>query len=372
MGRKVLIVGGAGFIGSHLADELLEQGHRVRILDNLDLQVHGDDATRPDYLDSEAELTVADVRDAIAVERALHGVEVVYHLAAAVGVGQSMYEISRYSSVNCLGTAVLLEAIIRNPVERLIVASSMSVYGEGSYRNSDGHIVAQARRDVLRLTDHEWELTDDVGRQLTPMPTSEAKAPEPSSVYALLKYNQERTCLCVGEAYKIPTVALRFFNAFGSRQALSNPYTGVMAIFAARLLNGESPLIYEDGGQLRDFVSVRDVSRACRLAMESERAIGQVFNVGSGSACAVLELAERMASVLGRSNIKAQVTRKYRVGDIRHCFADISRAQNILGFQPKVSLEQGLVELAEWLAGQVALDRVAQAGAELAHRGLAL
>jgi len=372
MGKKVLIVGGAGFIGSHLADELLAHGHHVRVLDNLDPQVHGDDAIRPDYLSDEVELLVGDVRDAVMVERALQRIDVVYHLAAAVGVGQSMYEISRYSSINSLGTAVLLESIIRNPVERLVVASSMSIYGEGSYKNSRGQPLAQARRDLSRLARREWELTDELGRQLTPAPTPESKQPEPGSVYALLKYNQERMCLCVGEAYKVPTVALRFFNAFGSRQALSNPYTGVMAIFAARLLNGESPLIYEDGRQLRDFVSVHDVSRACRLAMDSKSAVGGVFNVGSGTACAVRDLADQMALVLGRPDIQPQTMNKYRIGDVRHCFADISCARRVLGYEPQVPLEQGLMELAEWLVGQAALDRVAQAGAELTRRGLAL
>jgi dTDP-L-rhamnose 4-epimerase len=372
LGKNVLIVGGAGFIGSHLADELLAHDHYVRALDNLDPQVHGPNASRPSYLNSDVELIVGDVRDCMLAERALQGIDVVYHLAAAVGVGQSMYEIARYSSINSVGTAVLLEEIIRHPVERLIVASSMSIYGEGSYKTPLGQLVTDARRDLSRLARHEWELTENSSRPLTPIPTIESKAPDPSSVYALLKYHQERTCLCVGEAYQIPTVALRFFNVFGSRQALSNPYTGVMAIFAARLLNGEPPLIYEDGLQQRDFVSVHDVSRACYLAMQSPAVVGQVLNVGSGRSCTIHELAERMADVLGLAHIQPQTTGKYRVGDVRHCFADISLAQDILRYEPQVSLERGLIELAQWIGGQVAFDRVAEAGAELTQRGLQL
>jgi dTDP-L-rhamnose 4-epimerase len=371
MGKRILIVGGAGFIGSHLADELLARGHRVRVFDNLDPQVHGD-TIRPEYLTDDIELHVGDLRDCFSVERSLKNIDIVFHLAAAVGVGQSMYEISRYTSVNSLGTAVLLEAIIRLPVERLIIASSMSIYGEGAYQDSQGHSMGNVRRDIAHLASRDWEIVDSDGVPLTAVATPESKTPDPKSVYALLKYNQERTCLCVGEAYKVPTVALRFFNAFGSRQALSNPYTGVLAIFAAQLLNGRSPLIYEDGRQLRDFVSVHDVARACWLAMECEHASGEVFNIGSGRACMVSDLAELMADVLGRPYIKPRITGQYRVGDIRHCYADITHAQKVLTYKPQVDLDAGLIELAEWLSGQEALDQVAQAGAELTNRGLSL
>ncbi|MGH7907458.1 MAG: NAD-dependent epimerase/dehydratase family protein [Candidatus Binataceae bacterium] len=372
MAKKILIVGGAGFIGSHLADELLASGHHVRLLDSLDPQVHGIGASRPKYLSRDVELIVDDVRNASAVERALAGMDIVFHLAAAVGVGQSMYEISRYTSVNALGTAVLLESALKRPIERLIVASSMSIYGEGLYRNGRNEAVAPAGRILPRLRVRKWELSDESGAALTPIPTPESKLPHPSSIYALLKYNQERTCLCIGEAYGIPTVALRFFNVFGSRQALSNPYTGVMAIFAARLLNDKPPIVYEDGLQLRDFVSVHDVAQACRLAMRTPEAAGGVFNIGSGQACSVKQLARRMAQVLGKQGLRPVATGKYRVGDIRHCFADISRARSVLGYHPRVTLEEGLAELAGWLEGQVALDRIQQASAELSVRGLAV
>jgi dTDP-L-rhamnose 4-epimerase len=365
----ILITGGAGFIGSHLADELLRHRHRVRALDNLSAQVHGPDGDRPDYLHPDVELIRGDVRDAEAVSRALKGIDAVYHFAAAVGVGQSMYEVADYTSTNNLGTAVLLEALIARPVKRLVVASSMSIYGEGLYRSPDGAIVAGTERTIEQMRGGDWEVRDGAGRQLTPVPTTEEKVPALASVYALSKFDQERLCLMVGRAYGIPTVALRFFNVFGTRQALSNPYTGVLAIFAARLLNRNRPLIFEDGLQKRDFVSVYDVAQACRLALETDAAAGQSINVGSGHAYTVREVSALLGGVLG-VDIEPDICGKYRVGDIRHCFADIARAQQVLGYRPRVTLEEGLVELAEWLEGQVAYDRVEEASAELAIRGL--
>lgn len=369
MGRHVLITGGAGFIGSHLADNLLEAGHRVRALDSLSPQVHGDGAQRPAYLDPAVELQVGDVRDPSAVRRALDGVDVVYHFAAMVGVGQSMYQVADYTTVNGAGTAVLLEALIERPVERLVVASSMSIYGEGQYVNGDGVAQAAEERGLDQLRRAEWEVRDEDGRELRPVPTPESKVPALSSVYALSKYDQERLCLMVGRAYGIPAVALRFFNVYGTRQALSNPYTGVLAIFASRLLNGNAPLIFEDGLQQRDFVSVHDVARACVLAGESDAAVGHALNIGSGYAYTVREIATRMARVLQRE-IAPEITGRYRVGDIRHCFADISAARRLLGYQPAVPLDDGLHELAGWLEGQTAEDRVEQASRELAARGL--
>jgi dTDP-L-rhamnose 4-epimerase len=255
----VLITGGAGFIGSHLADDLLARGHRVRALDILSAQVHGEDGRVPDYLNADVELLQGDVRDAEAVHRALDGIDAVYHLASAIGVGQSMYEIEHYSSTNTVGTAVLLQELVRHPVQRLVVASSMSIYGEGLYAGGDGRLVEAGERSVEQLRRGQWEPHDDQGEPLYPVATLEDKRPTLTSIYALSKYSQERMCLMIGRAYGIPTVALRFFNVFGTRQALSNPYTGVLAIFASRLLNGRPPLIFEDGLQRRDFVSVEDV-----------------------------------------------------------------------------------------------------------------
>jgi dTDP-L-rhamnose 4-epimerase len=367
---QILITGGAGFIGSHLADELLHAGHRVRALDLLVPQVHGEGANRPSYLHPEVELIRGDVRDAEAVRSALRGVDAVYHFAAAVGVGQSMYEIAHYTGVNNLGTAVLLEALADRRVERLVVASSMSLYGEGLYRAPDGSLGPGEERGLEQLRAGEWEVRNARAEVLTPVPTPESKLPSLASVYALSKFDQERMCLLIGRAYGIATTALRFFNVFGPRQALSNPYTGVLAIFASRLLNDHQPTVFEDGLQRRDFVSVYDVARACALVLDRPGSEGGVFNIASGRSYTIREIAARIAGVIGKQYLEPEITGKYRVGDIRHCFADISLARRVLGYEPQVALEDGLQELATWLEGQEATDRVEEASAELAARGL--
>jgi dTDP-L-rhamnose 4-epimerase len=353
-----------------LADELLQNGYKVRVLDNLSEQVHGNDCDRPSYLNADVELMIGDVRDASKVRKALKGVDAVYHYAAMVGVGQSMYEIKEYTDVNNIGTAVLLEALSKNPVEKLVVASSMSIYGEGLYKDSEGTIQEGLDRSLDQLRKGDWEIHDHNGRILTPYPTPETKTPSLSSIYALSKYDQERMCLMIGRAYKIPTVALRFFNVYGTRQSLSNPYTGVLAIFASRLLNNNPPMIFEDGNQKRDFVSVFDIARASRLVLENPRAENEIFNIGSGNSYSIVEIAEKLARILNKEDINPEVTGKYRVGDIRHCFSDISKAKEVFNYEPEVTLEDGLVELAEWLEGQTAEDKVAEARNELVSRGL--
>lgn len=371
-GKRVLVTGGAGFVGSHLADELLQHGYKVRALDSLASQVHGEGAGRPEYLAEDVELLVGDVRDANVVARALKDVDAVYHFAATVGVGQSMYQIAEYTSVNGEGTAILLEALAREPVERLIVASSMSIYGEGLYATRRGELVEGQERTLDQLRAHDWEVHGPDGEPLAPVPTPETKCPAVPSVYAISKYQQERLCMTVGRAYGIATVGLRFFNIYGTRQALSNPYTGVLAIFASRFLNNKSPLINEDGKQQRDFVSVHDITQACRLALEVPDAADNVFNVGSGQRFSIAQIAEQMARVLNKPHIEPEIVGRCRVGDIRNCFADISKARDILGYEPAVSLEEGLVELSEWLEGQTAEDKVADASRELVARGLAV
>ncbi|MBN6149441.1 NAD-dependent epimerase/dehydratase family protein [Xanthomonas sp. AmX2] len=368
-GKKVLITGGAGFVGSHLADELLASGYQVRVLDNLCAQVHGEGAGRPGYLAEDVELVVGDVCDPAAVRGALDGVDGVFHLAAAVGVGQSMYQIEHYTRTNNLGTAVLLEALVERPVERLLVASSMSIYGEGAYQTPDGRRVFPQERPLRQLRQAQWEPTHD-GVPLTPLPTDEHKPSAPSSVYALSKLDQERLCLITGQAYSIPTTALRFFNIYGTRQALSNPYTGVLAIFASRMLNRKAPVIFEDGEQRRDFVHVSDVAHACRMAYETDATAGRVMNIGSGRSISINQVAERMAHAMGIDDLPPQISGKYRVGDIRHCFADISLAGELMGYRPRVELDDGLEELVAWLLSQQAFDGVEAAHAELARRGL--
>lgn len=367
----ILVTGGAGFVGSHLVDALLGAGHRVRVLDSLDPQVHGDGARRPEYLHAGAELMVGDVRDRTAVARALEGVDVVFHQAAAVGVGQSMYEIERYVSVNSVGAAVLLEGVVerRGQIRKMIVASSMSIYGEGAYETAAGERVHPGLRSEDDLAARRFELLGVGGEPLRPVPTPEDKPLQPTSIYAVTKRDHEEMFLSVGAAYGIPTVALRYFNIYGTRQSLSNPYTGVMAIFSSRLLNRHRPLIFEDGRQTRDFVHVSDVVRANLLALERSEADGRVYNVGTGRPTSVLRVAELLADQLDFAE-PPDVVAKYRAGDIRHCFADIGCIRSELGFEPRVALEEGMRELLAWLRSQRALDRVEHAARELESRGL--
>jgi len=361
MSKNILITGGAGFVGSHLADGLLERGHNVRVLDNLTPQVHGSEL--PAYLSPDVELIQADVRNPSSLHGALAGVDVVFHFAAAVGVGQSMYEISRYVSVNTLGTAELLQALLdsRGMPEKLIVASSMSIYGEGrSICSQCRQSQAPPMRTIAQLKSGEWDLQCEVcGGNLEPMPTDEDKPSITNSFYALTKRDQEELCLIFGRTYEVPVTALRFFNIYGTRQALSNPYTGVAANFASRLMNGQAPLVFEDGRQMRDFVNVRDIVRANLLAMESAESNGEVINVGSGKPISIRGVAETLARVMGK-NIRPVITGKYRAGDIRNCYADISKARRLLGYEPQVSHETGFAELAGWLSGQRADDNADQ------------
>lgn len=370
MSERVLITGGGGFIGRHLARALLDRGASVRIIDSLNEQVHGRTASAQ-LLGPDIEAIIGDIRDANVVRRALKHVDKVVHLAAEVGVGQSMYAVERYVSANDCGTAVLMEALIDKPVERIVVASSMSIYGEGLYRDADGNLIEDMPRLARRVNGSAgWDPLDGQGRPLTPLPTPEWKRPSLASVYALTKYAQERMVMLMADAYGMDAVALRLFNVYGSGQALSNPYTGVLAIFASRLLNGRSPLIFEDGRQRRDFVHVGDVSRAFMLALEHPAAAGNVYNVGSGEHRSVTEVAELLAAAMGRSDIAPEITGKARAGDIRHCFADVTKIRDELGFVPQSDFADGLMELTRWVASQEAHDRVQKAREELEQRGL--
>jgi dTDP-L-rhamnose 4-epimerase len=369
---RILVTGGAGFIGSHLVDRLVAAGHAVRVLDSLEAQVHGEDRSPPAYLNPGAELLVGDVRDRAAVAAALRDVEVVFHQAAAVGVGQSMYEIERYVSANSLGAAVLLEGIVerRAALRRVVVASSMSLYGEGLYRDAGGEAVAPALRPDAQLEARAWEPVDERGEPLAALPTPETKPLFPTSVYAVTKRDHEELFLTVGRAYGIPTVALRYFNVYGPRQALSNPYTGVIAIFSARLLNGKPPVIFEDGRQSRDFVHVSDVVEANLRALQAPAVVGGAYNVGTGRATTILEIAQTLARELDAA-VPAQATDRFRAGDIRHCFADVTAARRDLGFRARVSVPEGLRDLLAWLEIQRPDDRVDRAHSELESRGLA-
>jgi len=369
---NVLVTGGAGFIGSHLVDALLARGHAVRVLDALEAQVHGEARKPPPWLPSAVDLRVADVRDRAAVRAALDGIEVVFHQAAAVGVGQSMYEIERYVSANALGAAVLLEELVerRQQLRRVVVASSMSLYGEGAYRDADGALVHPGLRPTAQLEARRWEPEDAQGRPLAPIATPESAPLAPTSVYAVTKRDHEELFLAVGNAYGIPTVALRYFNVFGTRQALGNPYTGVVAIFSSRLLHGRAPILYEDGAQTRDFVHVSDIVAANLLAMEKDAAVGRTYNVGTGRATSIAAVAEALARALGVA-VEPEATGRFRAGDIRHCYADVSAIARELGFEARTSLAAGLAELLAWLRTQAPEDRLAEASAALERRGLA-
>jgi dTDP-L-rhamnose 4-epimerase len=368
---RVLVTGGAGFIGSHFIDRLLAAGHDVRVLDSLDPQVHHG---WPDYLATDIERIEGDVRDRDAVKKALEGVDRLVHLAAAVGVGQSMYEIERYTSVNAMGAAVVLEAAmdVRTQLEKVVVASSMSIYGEGLYRcPAEDVLHTPEPRPDEQLARREWELfCPSCGTPLEPTGTPESKPLQPLSIYAVGKRDHEEMFLAWGRAYKVPTTALRFFNVYGPRQALSNPYTGVAAIFASRLLNGRPPVVFEDGQQSRDFVHVSDIAAGVEAALEPGRGDFRAINLGTGVSTSVLRVAEVLARELG-VDVGPELRQEYRAGDIRHCFGDISIARQELGYEPRVAFDDGMSELAEWLADQEAEDRVEEATAALVERGLA-
>ncbi len=370
MALKILLTGGAGFVGSHTADALIERGHHVRIFDNLSPQVHRNGF--PNYLPRDIDFIRGDVRDLSALSRAVCRVDVIYHFAAAVGVGQSMYEIADYTAVNVQGTANLLQAILNtgSEPEKLVVASSMSIYGEGRYLCAQCGKVAPRARTLKQLKQQNWEvrcpICDDIA---APVPTDENKPQQSTSIYALSKKLQEDMVLLFGRTYDIPAVAFRYFNIYGTRQALSNPYTGVAAIFGSRLMNGNAPLIFEDGLQMRDFVSVRDVVQANLLALESSDGDGLAMNVGSGAPISVQEVAAEIATALGVSTTTA-ITGKYRAGDIRHCFADTSLISRLLGYRPQVRFGDGVQELVEWIRSQEADDQAQEAFEDLATRGL--
>jgi dTDP-L-rhamnose 4-epimerase len=368
--KKVLVTGGAGFIGSHTVDALVHLGYEVCIYDNLSPQVHP--AGMPDYVSKDAEFLRGDMRDVEALKSAVRGAEVIYHLAAAVGTGQSMYQIADYMAINSQGTANLLQAILgtHSQPEKIILASSMSTYGEGkAWCEGCGEVAPQCRQPE-NLKAKRWDaLCPECGAAVSPLATDEEKPLQCSSIYALSKKTQEEMALLFGRTYNIPVVSFRYFNVYGTRQALSNPYTGVAAIFASRLMNGNSPVIFEDGLQTRDFVSIHDVVQANLKAMDSSRADGNAINIGSGKPASIRKIAEQLGMAL-KVEVPLESADKYRAGDIRHCFADIRRAKEWLGYSPRVSLSEGLTELVEWLQSQTANDHVDDAMARLQGHGL--
>ncbi len=369
--KRILVTGGAGFIGSHIVDELIERKYKVRILDNLDLQVH--QGKKPSYLNKKAEFIKGDVTKRSDWDKALKDVDAVFHEAAAVGVGQSMYEVEHYTKTNTYGTALFLDVLANNKhsVKKIIVAASMSSYGEGAYFcKKHGKIRPDLRPDD-QLVKGKWEpVCPQCHKPLISIGITEEDVQICNSIYAVNKKDQEDMIMIFGKAYKIPAVALRYFNAYGPRQSLSNPYTGVAAIFLSRLMTGNSPVIYEDGKQTRDFVSVHDIAKANVLALEKEEANGEVFNVGYGKPITIENIAKVLAKKLDLK-IKPQITGKFRSGDIRHCISDISKIKKMLGFTPAVTFEEGMDELIEWSKKQKAVDKFEEALKELKKRQLA-
>jgi dTDP-L-rhamnose 4-epimerase len=371
--RKVLVTGGAGYIGSHLVDELVRREYDVTVLDNLEPQVHRS-GTWPSYANPKVRYVRGDVRDRAVFEPLVLESQAVVHFGAAVSVGQSMYQVDRYVDVNTRGTALLLDILVNNKhqVEKLLVASSIGVYGEGAYRCATCGPVAPTIRSAEQLAARDWEQhCPRCGRHVESIPTPEDKALYRDNIYSMTKYHQEEMVLLIGKTYSIPAVAPRFFNVYGPRQSLSNPYAGVAAIWLSRLLNDKQPVVFEDGGQLRDFVSIHDVVACLMLMLETPGADYLPVNVGSGETVTILDIARMLQKLTGKS-IEPQVTQTGRTFDIRHNTADITRARDLLGFQPTVTLEQGFGELIEWAktTPDVAVDFFDRALDELRAKGL--
>ena len=371
--RKILVTGGAGYIGSHLVDALVKREYRVTVLDNLEPQVHRS-GTWPSYANAGAEYVRGDVRDRAVFEPLVLAADAVVHFGAAVSVGQSMYQVDRYVDVNTRGTALLLDILVnaKHDVKKVLVASSIGVYGEGAYTCQTHGSVAPTIRPEQQLAARDWEQHCPVcGSHVASIPTPEDKALYRDNIYSMTKYHQEEMVLLIGKTYGIPAVAPRFFNVYGPRQSLSNPYAGVAAIWLSRLLNSKQPVVFEDGGQLRDFVSIHDVVDCLVLMLEQPGADYLPVNVGSGETVTILEIAQLLARLLG-SSIEPQITQSGRKFDIRHNTADITRAKTTLGFAPRVSLEQGFSELIEWAKStpDVAVDFFDRALGELQAKGL--
>jgi len=371
---KILVLGGAGFIGSHLIDELLAIGHEVVVYDNLEPQVHGKIETPPSYLADNIEFFKYDIRDKSLLEKVINEVDIIYHLAAMVGVGQSMYQIKKYYDVNVNGTANLLNLLVNeeHDVKKLIVASSMSTYGEGAYNCKNCGIIYPEIRNTDQLENNNWEMICPECKSIAKsIPTNEKKPQDCTSIYALTKKEQEKMCLLIGKTYGINTTALRFFNVYGSRQALSNPYTGVCAIFSSSLLCGNPPIIYEDGGQARDFVHVKDIVQSLILSMNKDAANGEVFNVGTGKPITINQIANILSNLIN-PDIKPIITNQFRPGDIRHCYSDIKKIQTKLNYQPKYGFKEGMGELVEWVKKQIGNveDKSKKAKKELIEKGL--
>ncbi len=373
--ENILVTGGAGFIGSYIVDLLIDEDYNVIIFDNLEPQVHGSKQPLPKYLNTTAQFRKNDMRVKEDLVETISEVDVIFHQAAAVGVGQSLYQVSKYIHSNTLGTANLLDVLVNKDhnVKKLVVASSMSIYGEGRYICEDCGSVSPDLRSIEQMKKKEWELScPKCDKIAAAAPTDEDKPLNPTSIYAMSKRHQEEMCLLIGKTYGIPTIALRYFNVYGPRQALSNPYTGVVAIFSSRILNGNQPILYEDGNMKRDFIHVKDIARANLLALKSNNADYRTYNIGTGTYITIKDLAKRILGIYN-SELSPIISDEFRIGDVRHCYADISLAKKYLGFTPKIKLTEGLKGLLQWVSGldkEQIVDKFDTAEAELEKKGL--
>ena len=373
--RKILITGGLGFIGLNLADELISKGYSIVLFDNLSPQVHG---AIPIFANSGINSTLAnvirgDVQDPNALRSALKEADVVVHLAAETGTGQSMYEIARYTGVNCLGTAVLLDVLAneKHSVKKIILASSRSVYGEGAYTCEKCGIVSPESRDSKDLKMGRWEpLCPICNDKISVIATPESADIKPASIYAMTKFAQEELFKIFSKSKGLPAVIVRLQNVFGEGQSLNNPYTGILSIFSTRIRQGLTVPVFEDGMESRDFIHVSDVARAIRLCIEKQSPDGLIINIGSGRPSSILAVSEMLIKSF-KKNISPVVTGQYRIGDIRHCYADISIARHTIGFEPLIDLEDGINRFVSWVKTQpIPQDSLDQANTEMKNRGM--
>lgn len=374
---RVLVTGGAGFIGARLSRHLVSRGHAVRVLDNLSPQIHGPDALARSgplqQLRDEVELVVGSVTNPEAWQHAIAGQDAIVHLAAETGTGQSMYESDRYVQVNVSGTALMLDALgkLPNKVSKVIVSSSRAVIGEGAYRDASGRIVFPPSRRDRDLSQGRFGLyCETTGEELESVPTDESAPFQPTSVYGITKQAQEQLvatgCAALGRAF----VALRYQNVYGPGQSLSNPYTGLLSIFSTRLLSGRGIEVFEDGEESRDFVFIDDVVAATTAALERETANNRIVGIGSGTRTSVLQAARGLAAALG-CEPELRISGRYRLGDIRHNCADLSRAREVLGYVPSVTFEEGLRRFVAWVREQgPGSDGYERSLEELGSRGM--
>ncbi|OEZ47555.1 dTDP-L-rhamnose 4-epimerase [Janthinobacterium sp. MP5059B] len=373
MNKHILITGGAGFIGTNLSRKLLADGYRISVLDNLSPQIHGAYPQLDETMlrDGRIHFIRADVRQSGVLEQALQTVDTVMHLAAETGTAQSMYQIAHYNEVNTQATAQLLDILANKPntVKKIVLASSRSIYGEGAYACPTHGTVYPGARSAAQLKNHQWDpLCPACNGPLRAIPTPETARPSPASIYAATKYAQEDLIRIAGDSLGISTAILRFQNVYGAGQSLNNPYTGILSIFSTRIRRGMSLPIFEDGLESRDFVHVNDIVQAIQLAMESDAASGATLNVGAGEPTSVLDIANLLVDALGGS-VRPEVTGQYRLGDIRHCYADLSQIKATLNFTPQVSLARGIEEFAAWVSSQpLPEDGLDKANEELKKR----